>query len=145
MTRWLMWVSVALSMGACASAPPRPTSAPDFVLTALDGAVVTGHELWADDSVLLVFMASWCEACRAEVPALNALAASHRVIAIASGDTRDAIARTQRETGMRYPVLLDDSGDIASAYHIVASPTCVLVDRGGVERYRGHEPPESFE
>ncbi len=130
---------------ACASAPAtRPTQAPDFTLTDLDGAVVQGHEQWSGQPVLLVFMASWCAVCRSEVPALNALARDHKVIAIASGDSRTELEKTKRQTGMTYPVLLDDDGAVARAFHVVASPTCIVVDGAGVERYRGRLPPEAL-
>lgn len=148
MKAWMMaWMS-ALSLFACASSgstsPQAAKSAPDFTLGSLDGTVVKGQEQWAGEPVLLVFMASWCKVCRSEVPALNALAKDHKVIAIASGDSRVELEKTKQETGMTYPVLLDDSGAVARAYHVVASPTCIVVDGAGMERYRGRLPPKAL-
>ncbi len=144
------WISglMALFLLACASSqatsPPEPKPVPDFTLESLDGAVFRGQEQWADEPVLLVFMASWCAVCREEVPALNLLAKDHKVLAIASGDSRADLEKTRQQTGMTYPVLLDDSGEVARAYRVVASPTCIVVDGDGIERYRGRLPPKAL-
>jgi thiol-disulfide isomerase/thioredoxin len=129
-------------LAGCASQPPSKP-APEFDLKGLDGASVKSSSLWAEKPVLLVFMTSWCPACRKEVPRLNEIAKTHAVIAIATGDSREAMERCRAETGMTYPVLLDD-GAVARAYEILASPTCLLVDKGGAVVYRGSKPPEKL-
>jgi len=134
-----------LALSACASTPTTTTSgsklAPPFTLTSLDGTVVDSATLWADQSVLVVFMASWCEPCRDEVPELNALAKTHQVVAIASADSHADLQRVRRETGITYPILLDDDGAVSKAYGIEAIPASVVVLPGGVERARGQKPP----
>lgn len=40
--------------------------------------------------------------------------------------------------------MLLDAGDVAKAYGVEASPTCVLVDKGGTIIYRGTQPPEDL-
>lgn len=65
------------------------------------------------------------------------------MIAISTGDTREAVEKCRATTGMTYPVLLDD-GAVAKAWDVVASPTCFLVEKGGVVRYRGSKPPENL-
>ena len=65
------------------------------------------------------------------------------MIAISTGDTKEAVEKCRAATGMRYPVLLDD-GAVAKAWEVVSSPTCFLVDKGGIVRYRGSRPPEDL-
>ncbi|MEK7466495.1 MAG: TlpA disulfide reductase family protein [Planctomycetota bacterium] len=130
------------AIAGCASQPPA-TPAPAFELSGLDGASVKSSDLWADKPVLLVFMTSWCPACRKEVPRLNEIARTHAVIAIATGDTKEAMERCRAQTGMTYPVLLDE-GAVSRAFGIQASPTCILVDKGGAIVYRGSKPPEKL-
>ncbi len=65
------------------------------------------------------------------------------MVAISTGDTREAVERTRAETGMTYPVLLDE-GAVAKSYGIKSSPTCILVDKGGAIRYRGAKPPDDL-
>lgn len=132
----------AVVAAGCAS---RPVSgpAPAFELTAVDGGRVKSEDLWKGKPVLLVFMTSWCRACREEVPELNAIAKKHSVVAIATGDTEEAAKRCLRATGMEYPMLLDD-GAVAKVYGVQATPTCVLVDEHGQVKYRGSRPPEEL-
>jgi len=51
--------------------------------------------------------------------------------------------KCRAETGMTYPVLLDE-GSVAKSYGIESSPTCILVDKGGSVIYRGNKPPEDL-
>lgn len=60
--------------------------------------------------------------------------------AVATGDTPAAVLRYRKETGMRYPVYLDD-GTMAKAFGVVSSPTCILVEPDGRMTYRGATPP----
>jgi thiol-disulfide isomerase/thioredoxin len=135
-------------VAGCASAPsPEQASskeqAPSFKLAGLDGRSVSAEDLWSGRPVLLVFMTSWCHACRAEVPRLNEIAKNHSVVAISTGDTKAAVEQCRATTGMTYPVLLDD-GAVAKAYGVKASPTIFLIDKGGAVKYRGHKPPEDL-
>lgn len=135
----IAWLAL---LAGCASAPSQE-QAPSFRLAGLDGKEVAAEKLWDGGPVLLVFMTTWCHACKAEVPRLNEIAKTHAVVAIATGDTKEAVERCRATTGMTYPVLLDD-GAVAKAYAIQASPTCVLVDKGGIVKYRGAKPPENL-
>lgn len=89
--------------------------------------------------VLLNFWASWCEPCRAEMPALQALAAreSERMVVLAINlkESFDAIARFVQSTGLVLPVVRDVQGDIAKAWGIRIYPSTVLIDTDG--RVRG--------
>lgn|SRR3990167_639929 len=88
--------------------------------------------------VLLNFWAGWCEPCRAEMPALQTLAAreSERMVVLAINlkESFDAIARFVQSTGLVLPVVRDVQGDIAKAWGIRIYPSTVLIDTEGLVR-----------
>ena len=115
--------------------PPREAvAAPAFTLLDLQGRPVSLASL-RGRPVLVNFFASWCPPCRAELPALQALALSHpdclQVVGVAesSGDA-PAVAAFARERGVTYPVLLDD-GTAGVSYSVVTLPHSVLIDGEG--------------
>jgi thiol-disulfide isomerase/thioredoxin len=90
---------------------PTRTAAPAVALTTLDGEATTLARLVEGKKTVLVLWAPWCGVCKAEVGALNSLAArlepDEQLISIAfSFEDRDQIARFIREHDVRYPVLL---------------------------------------
>ena len=89
-------------------------------------------------AVLLNFWASWCEPCRAEMPALQALAAREQaqlaVLTINLKESPEAIARFVQISGLSLPVLRDPQGDTARAWGVRIYPSTVLIDRDGVPR-----------
>ncbi len=107
--------------------PPIDTAGNAWSLQALRGR-----------AVLLNFWASWCEPCRAEMPALQALAAREKsqlaVLAINLKESPEAIARFVHNTGLTLPVLRDPQGDVARAWGIKIYPSTVLLDRDGAPR-----------
>jgi len=130
---------------------PRNKPQPALALPTLDG------EPWkltdqAGQVVLLNFWASWCEPCRAEMPALQRLSeryvqAGLRVLAVNYREPADTVRRFVTTTGMTLPVLLDADGSVAKSLGIGIFPTTVILDRRGRIRWtvRGecawdHEP-----
>ena len=89
-------------------------------------------------AVLLNFWASWCEPCRAEMPALQALAAREAdrlvVLTINLKESSETIARFVHSTGLTLPVVRDAQGDIAKAWGIRIYPSTVLIDTEGRAR-----------
>jgi thiol-disulfide isomerase/thioredoxin len=86
--------------------------------------------------VLLNFWATWCPPCQAEMPAIEALWKKNKDKAFtvmgvsvgeAPGTVKDYIARK----GYTYPVYLDQSGAIGSAFGARSIPTTYVVDKAG--------------
>jgi len=107
--------------------PPGDGAAPAGSLQALHGK-----------AVLLNFWASWCEPCRAEMPALQTLAeresAHLAVLTINLKESPETIARFVQATGLTLPVLRDPQGEVARAWGIRIYPSTVLLDRQGTPR-----------
>lgn len=88
--------------------------------------------------VVLEFWATWCGACRALLPTLNAWqerfgAAGGLVVSVTIDPVPDA-ARDAAELGMSYPVLADPGGATTQTYQAYALPTLFVIDRAGVVR-----------
>ena len=82
--------------------------------------------------VLVHFFATWCESCRAELPALNRLAArAHgnvKVLAIAVADADRSVQRFLDNTPVDFPILLDRDRAVAKAWQVAALPTSFVLD-----------------
>jgi thiol-disulfide isomerase/thioredoxin len=87
------------------------------------------------------FWATWCEPCRDELPALDALwrqqsARGLSVYAVSFDDDRSLIPPFLREVPVGFPVLWDRGGDtLAARFEVTRLPTTLVVDRRGVVRF----------
>ncbi|MCL1981103.1 MAG: TlpA family protein disulfide reductase [Proteobacteria bacterium] len=102
--------------------------------------------------MVLVFWASWCPTCRAEVPRVNQLAEKYRArgmefVAVNIGHN-DSVARAEafvRKTGMTYPTYFDGSGTLAEKYQVMGVPTIIVADKHGIIRFRNFTAPNISE
>ena len=90
-------------------------------------------------AVLLNFWASWCEPCRAEMPALQQLAdfyGPEKLVALAVNfkESNVKMAQYAKSTGLSLPVLPDPDGDIARRWGVHVFPTTVLIAADGKPR-----------
>ncbi len=85
--------------------------------------------------------ASWCEPCRAQLPALQRLAEAHAgqglaVSAVSLDEDRAALDRFLAQVPVAIPVLWDRGGAaVTPALQIQRLPTTLVVDRAGVIRH----------
>ena len=110
------------------------------------GQLLADGKPWSSASargrVLVVnFWASWCGPCRAEQPALSAVARAWRdrgvvFIGVNVQDTRAAALAYVDEFQVPYQSLFDRSAQIAAKLPAVALPTTFILDRDGVIAYQ---------
>jgi peroxiredoxin len=126
------------SPGGRPPAPQAGFAAPDFTLTAVDGETVTLSDL-AGRPVLVNLWASWCVPCRAEMPAMQRTydrfkAAGFVVLAVnvTSQDSRTAAIAFATEHGLTFPILFDETGEVARLYENRALPSSFFVRPDGI-------------
>ncbi len=116
--------------------------APRFALRDLEGRTRRPLDEAAGRPVLLVFVKDDCPTCRFAMPFLERLHAALeyagvRVYGIAQDD-RDRAAAFARETGARFPILIDGGPlEVSRAFGLQTVPSLFLVGGDGrVERYQ---------
>jgi peroxiredoxin len=128
-----------------AETPPLvQQAAPDFSLTSLDGRTVSLADYRGKKKLVLSFWASWCGPCRLEIPALQSFYERHRkdanqfeILAISIDEHRAPAEAFAMETKPPFPMLLDLTGQTATAYHVENIPAVYVVDENGKVIY-GH-------
>lgn len=127
--------------------------APDFATPMLDGQSVRLSQ-FRGSPVLVNFWATWCVACRAEMPAIERVWERHRaqgfqVLEVDYQELNQAAMRSfLRDVGVQFGSALDPDGKIAAAYGVtVGLPDSFFIDRHGVIRviHLGEMAPDYIE
>ncbi len=124
-----------------------PVPAPDFTLVDQNGETHTLSD-YKGKVVFLNFWATWCPPCKDEMPDIEALyeaqglnAGDVVVLGIAnpktdeypnnSDGTVQDVTDFLSQNGYTYPVVMDTTGEVFSAYGITAFPTTFMIDKDG--------------
>lgn len=104
------------------------------------GHTISGRKISLTDLkgrvVLVNFWASWCAACRPEIPMFERLHRDYTtqgltVLGINSREEARVVQRYAKELTLTFPLLLDPKGKITSLYGVTGFPTTFLVGRDG--------------
>ncbi|MHB1007612.1 MAG: TlpA family protein disulfide reductase [Chloroflexota bacterium] len=138
-----LFLALALLLVACgggqAAAPKVGQPAPDLTLTSLDGQTLKLSEL-RGKVVLLNFWATYCDPCKAEMPALEKIYKEVRdnggvVIGVDQKEPSGTVKKFIAEYGLTFPVALDEKGAASDTYAVQYIPTTYVLDKQGVVRY----------
>ena len=126
--------------GADTSQATVGKAAPDFSGQDLDGKPI-GLQDYRGHPLLITFWASWCGPCRAEQPALNAIAADYaarglEVLGIAMRDNLEQARIYRDELKVPYRSLFDQAAQLSYSYEVDAPPSTVFIDRHGVVQFK---------
>lgn len=115
------------------------TPIPELKLSDIDGKTVSISD-FRGRKVVLVFWASWCPDCRAEVPLLKDMQASAdpskvAFVSVSFDRTFDAFKSYVQENDLGGVQLFDKSGkkdsSVGSAFHVKWIPALYLIDEEG--------------
>ena len=110
-------------------------AAPDFSLNDIQGKTFKLSSQ-RGNPVVMFFGATWCPACRSEMPFYKALYEKYaksglKFLYIDINESTKRVARFAKENSFPYLVLVDSDGSVANDYNIIGVPTLILVDKGG--------------
>ena len=134
----LLWVSC---VGIAAQELTPWTSGPTPLL-ALTDYRGTQHVLTAyrNRVILVNFWATWCEPCREEMPALQALQNKMGkeqvvVLAVNYGESPEKVQQFVQQVPVDFPLLLDRHTEAAKAWQVRVLPTSFVLGQDGQIRY----------
>lgn len=129
----------------------NPLPAPPFLMTDLDGQAVSTAQ-WNGKVVILVFWATWCPPCRAEIPMLVHLQSRYkdklRVVGVSLDDATPAEVRGfVKQMGMNYPVVMADERLVEEYGGVPALPTAFVIGPDGkvVQKHVGLLPETLYD
>ena len=134
----VLW-ACCTTLGAQELTPWTDGPTPPFTLSDTHG---TPHTLtaYSGQVVLLNFWATWCEPCREEMPALQAL--QHKigkerlvVLAVNYGESPERVHKFTRSMPLDLAILLDRDMHAAKAWQVRVLPTSFVLGPDGKIRY----------
>ena len=115
-------------------------AAPNFTLKTLDGKQMSLSQL-RGKPVLLNFWYSTCPGCLAEIPGMQRFYAAQQaagkdlvILGINSVDGAQTVQQFVQTNGLTYSLALDNNQQVATLYHLTATPTSYFIDRQGMIR-----------
>ena len=129
----------------------NPLPAPPFLMTDLDGQAVSTAQ-WKGKVVILVFWATWCPPCRAEIPMLVHLQNLYKdkleVVGVSVDEATPAeVKGFVRQMGMNYPVVMADERLVEEYGGVPALPTAFVINPDGkvVQKHVGLLPETLYD
>ncbi len=112
--------------------------APDFTLTDLEGNLLRLNDL-RGKVVFINFWATWCPACRAEMPEIEAIHQEYKdkgvvVIGLDILEPEDEVRQFVEQGGYSWTFVIDTTGEVTASYNVTAIPTSFFIDREGIIR-----------
>lgn len=124
--------------------------APRFTATTLDGEKYTNESL-VGKIVLLQFWATWCQYCRRDQPAVDALVRDFAgkglvVLAVNVGESKKKVKRYLDDSPRACKIVLTENTNLAAIFAANAYPLYVLIDKDGkiVDKQNGAAGEESL-
>ena len=144
--------TAAVTLPGTSTVPPPTVGAPaqDFTLTTIDGTTVSlgqfqGQPVW------IVFGASWCAGCQAEISDIVAAQKQYGaqglvILGVNISESQSAVRDYAERVGITFPIGADTESSIADAYRVSAIPAHFFVGEDGVLREirQGAVSPETI-
>ena len=139
----LVWIYLSAvrpdaALSVRTAAPQAGFPAPDFELKSTSGETIKLSDL-RGQAVLVNLWATWCPPCREEMQSIEKVYNEYKdqgfvVLAVnmTYQDTPTKIAPFVGERGLTFPILLDETGDMANDYQLRSLPSSYFIGRDGV-------------
>ncbi len=139
----LIWIYLSVDKSNASdsgpvAAPQQGFLAPDFELKTTTGETIKLSD-FRGQAVLVNLWATWCPPCRAEMQSIEKIYNEYKdqgfiVLAVdmTSQDNPERVLPFVTEQGLTFPILLDEIGDMASAYQMRSLPTSFFINRDGI-------------
>lgn len=118
-------------------APQKGFLAPDFELNTPTGETTRLSDLQGQ-AVLVNLWATWCPPCRAEMQSIEKIYQEYKeqgftVLAVnmTYQDDPSAVPPFVNEQRLSFPILLDETGEMANAYQLRSLPSSYFIRRDG--------------
>ena len=103
----------------------------EFTGELMDGSAFTISE-FAGEPVLFHFWATWCPICELENGTIQSISQDYQVISIASWSEGESEVKTyMHKNQLTFPVMLDNSGELAQSFGLKGVPTSFILDPNG--------------
>ena len=119
-------------------APQQGFLAPDFELKTPNGETIKLSDL-RGQAVLVNLWATWCPPCRAEMETIEKVYQEYQdqgftVLAVNMTYQDELLKVTPfvNEHGLTFPILLDETGEMANAYQLKSLPSSYFINREGI-------------
>ncbi len=144
---WFLALLVMLANTLYTAAPSLAQSMPSFQLPGIHSNTVESQK-FAEQVVLINFWATWCPACRQEIPVLQRLhddlsGEDFSVIGIAMDKSGPAmVAKFAKKMRLTYSLAMGNADIVAAFGGVAGIPTSFLIGRDGqvVKVYTGFVP-----
>ena len=117
-----------------APAPEVGNPAPDFTATDTEGQEINLESL-RGKPVWLVFNATWCANCRAELHDVEAAYQEYAdqvdIIGIYLSDSEQSLNDYSQRLGLTFPQIADPSSNLGALYRVIGVPTHYFIDADG--------------
>lgn len=132
--------ATAVSIPGKSTVPPPKVGSPaqDFTVTTTDGKQVSLSQ-FRGQPVWIVFGASWCSGCQAEVPDIEAAYKEYGpkglvILGVNITEDTNTVRDYAKRVGISNLMAADPESAIADAYRVSAIPAHFYVDKDGVLR-----------
>ena len=142
----ILLIGFPIASIAQANTVGKPAS--DFTIETHDGKQFTLSKLEGKRGTVLVFFATWCPSCMAEVPEVKKFVTASAdknvlVYGVNIQQSKRIVERFVKDRKINYRILLDTDAKVAKAYGITGIPTVIGIDAKGVVGYREYGMPRN--
>jgi len=121
------------------SMPPAMGSGSGELAYPFTAKAIGGHRVslrsYLGTPLVITFFASSCAPCADEAPLLRSVAARYRprvaFLAVSAGDGAAPAPAFARRFGWTWPIVVDGDYEFSRQFHVVGTPTTVVVDSRG--------------